>query len=147
MPEAKPTNWPIYRLAPNELEELRKTLDELLEKGLIRESTSPWGAPVLFAPKKDGGLRLCIDYRGLNKQIIKNAYPLPRVDDLLDQVRGATIFSKLDLRSGYWQIPIAKEAIEKTKFRTRYGHFEWLVLPFGLTNAPASFMGHMNRLF
>jgi hypothetical protein len=146
-PGSSPVNRPIYRLAPKELEELRRTLDELLEKGLIRVSTSPWGAPVLFAPKKDGGLRFCIDYRGLNKQTVKNAYPLPRVDDLLDQLRGAKFFSKLDLRSGYWQVPIAPEDVSKTAFRTRYGHFEWLVLPFGLTNAPAAFMDQMHRLF
>jgi hypothetical protein len=146
-PDATPVNRPIYRLSPSELDELRRTLDDLLAKGFIRPSSSPWGAPVLFAPKKDGGLRFCIDYRGLNKQTLKNAYPLPRADDLIDQLNGATIFSKIDLRSGYWQIPIESESIAKTAFRTRYGHFEWLVLPFGLTNAPAAFMDLMHKIF
>ena len=146
-PGATPVNRPIYRLSPSELEELRRTLDDLLAKGFIRPSDSPWGAPVLFAPKKDGGLRFYIDYRGLNKQTVKNAYPLPRADDLIDQLHGATIFSKIDLRSGYWQIPIHPDDVAKTAFRTRYGHFEWLVLPFGLTNAPASFMHLMHRVF
>lgn len=147
IPGATPVNRPIYRLSPTELDELRRTLDDLLAKGFIRPSSSPWGAPVLFAPKKDGGLRFCIDYRGLNKQTVKNAYPLPRADDLIDQLHGAKIFSKVDLRSGYWQIPISAEDVTKTAFRTRYGHFEWLVLPFGLTNAPAAFMDLMHKIF
>jgi hypothetical protein len=100
LPGATPVNRPIYRLSPTELDELRRTLDNLLAKGFIRPSTSPWGAPVLFAPKKDGGLRFCIDYRGLNKQTVKNAYPLPRADDLINQLNGAKFFSKIDLRSG-----------------------------------------------
>jgi hypothetical protein len=147
LPGATPVNRPIYRLSPSELDELRRTLDDLLAKGFIRPSTSPWGAPVLFAPKKDGGLRFCIDYRGLNKQTVKNAYPLPRADDRIDQLNGAKFFSKIDLRSGYWQIPIDAEDVTKTAFRTRYGHFEWLVLPFGLTNAPAAFMDLMHKVF
>jgi hypothetical protein len=146
-PGATPVNRPIYRLSPSELEELRRTLDDLLAKGFIRPSSSPWGAPVLFAPKKDGGLRFCIDYRGLNKQTVKNAYPLPRADDLIDQLQGAKYFSKIDLRSGYWQIPIDHADVSKTAFRTRYGHFEWLVLPYGLTNAPAAFMDLMHKIF
>jgi hypothetical protein len=146
-PGATPVNRPIYRLSPSELEELRRTLDDLLVKGFIHPSNSPWGAPVLFAPKKDGGLRFCIDYRGLNKQTIKNAYPLPRADDLIDQLHGARFFSKIDLRFGYWQIPIDPSDVAKTAFRTRYGHFEWLVLPFGLTNAPAAFMDLMHKVF
>ena len=147
MEGAVPISRPIYRLAPKELEELQKTLGELKDKDFVQHSTSPWGAPVLFTPKKDGKLRLCIDYRGLNKQTVKNAYPLPRIDDLLDQLHGAKCFSKLDLKSGYWQIPVTGKDVPKTAFRTRYGHFEWKVLPFGLTNAPAIFMDQMHRIF
>jgi hypothetical protein len=128
-PGATPVNRPIYRLSPSELEELRRTLDDLLAKGFIRPSNSPWGAPVLFAPKKDGGLRFCIDYRGLNKQTIKNAYPLPRADDLIDQLQGAEYFSKIDLCSGYWQIPIDSADIAKTAFRTRMGILSGLFFP------------------
>jgi hypothetical protein len=146
-PGATPVNRPIYRLSPSELEELRRTLDDLLAKDFIRPSNSPWGALVLFAPKKDGGLRFCINYRGLNKQAVKNAYPLPRVDDLIDQLHGARFFSEIDLCSGYWQIPIDPADVSKTAFRTRYGHFEWLVLPFGLTNAPAAFIDLMHKIF
>jgi hypothetical protein len=146
-PGATPVNRPIYRLSPSELEELRTTLDDLLAKGFIHPSNSPWGGPVLFAPKKDRGLRFCIDYRGLNKQTIKNAYPLPRADDLIDQLQGAECFSKIDLRSGYWQIPIDPSDVSETAFLTRYGHFEWLVLPFDLTNAPAAFMDLIHKIF
>ena len=136
-----------YRMAPAELAELKKQLQDLLDKGFIRPSVSPWGAPVLFVRKKDGSLRLCIDYRKLNQVTIKNKYPLPRIDDLFDQLQAAKVFSKIDLRSGYHQLRIRDEDIPKTAFRTRYGHYEFLVMPFGLTNAPAAFMDLMNRVF
>ena len=114
---------------------MKEQLQELLDKGFIRPSGSPWGAPVLFVKKKDGTMRMCIDYRQLNKVTIKNRYPLPIIDDLFDQLQGASHFSKIDLRSGYHQLKIRREDIPKTAFRTRYGHYEFLVLPFGLTNA------------
>jgi hypothetical protein len=119
----------------------------LLDKGFIRPSVSPWGAPVLFVKKKDGTFRMCIDYRELNKITIKNKYPLPRIDDLFDQLQGAQIFSKIDLRSGYHQLKIRREDISKMAFRTRYGHYKYVVMPFGLANAPAAFMDLMNWVF
>ncbi|KAJ0531230.1 putative nucleotidyltransferase, Ribonuclease H [Helianthus annuus] len=146
IPGAAPITRAPYRLAPTEMKELRTQLDELLAKGFIRPSSSPWGAPVLFVKKKDGSMRLCIDYRELNKVTIKNRYPLPRIDDLFDQLQGASYFSKIDLRSGYHQLRVRDEDVHKTAFRTRYGHYEFLVMPFGLTNAPAAFMDLMNRV-
>ncbi|MCQ7691370.1 reverse transcriptase family protein, partial [Salmonella enterica] len=142
-----PISKPLYRMAPIELEELKKQIQELLDKGFIRPSVSPWGAPVLFVKKKDGSMRLCIDYRQLNQVTIKNKYPLPRIDDLFDQLQGTQVYSKIDLRSGYHQLKIREGDIQKTAFRTRYGHYEFLVMPFGLTNAPAAFMDLMNRVF
>jgi hypothetical protein len=147
VPGTAPISKAPYRMAPAELKELKGQLEELLDKGFIRPSASPWGAPVLFVKKKDGSMRLCIDYRELNRVTIKNKYPLPRIDDLFDQLQGAQVFSKIDLRSGYHQLKIKSEDIPKTAFRTRYGHYEFLVMPFGLTNAPAVFMDLMNRVF
>ena len=136
-----------HRMAPVELQELRVQIQELLDKGFIRPSTSPWGAPVLFAKKKDKTLRLCIDYRQLNRVTIKNRYPLPRNYDLFNQLRGALVYSKIDLRTGYHQLRVRDTDIPKTTFRTRYGHFDFTVMPFGLTNAPAAFMDLMHRIF
>ncbi|KAL5775879.1 hypothetical protein ACOSP7_013436 [Xanthoceras sorbifolium] len=147
IPGTAPISIAPYRMAPAELKELKLQLQELLDKGFIRPSVSPWEAPVLFVKKKDGSMRLCIDYRQLNKLTIKNKYPLPRIDDLFDQLRGATVFSKIDLRSGYHQLRVKDSDIQKTAFRTRYGHYEFVVMPFGLTNAPAAFMDLMNRIF
>ena len=149
--ELQPGTAPIsrrpYRMPPNELAELKKQLQELLDKGYIRPSKSPWGCPALFVKKKDESLRLCVDYRLLNAVTIKNKYPLPRIDILFDQLFGAKVFSKIDLRSGYYQIKIRAEDIPKTAFSTRYGLFEYLVMSFGLTNAPAHFMYLMNSVF
>ncbi|GJQ97014.1 putative reverse transcriptase domain-containing protein [Tanacetum coccineum] len=134
-----------YRLAPSKMQELMKQLQELLDKGFICPSSSPWGAPILFVKKKDGSMQMCIDYRELNKVTIKNRYPLPRIDYLFDQLQGASFFSKIDLRSGYHRLNIREEYISKTAFRTRYGHYEFIVMPFGLTNAPIAFMDLMNQ--
>ena len=119
----------------------------LLEKGFIRLSVSPWGPPVLFVKKKDGTLRFCVDYRQLNKMTVKNKYPLPRIDDLIDQLKGASVFPKIDLRSRYHQLRIKDADMHKTAFRMLYGYFEFLVMSFGLTNAPTAFMDLMNRVF
>ena len=147
VPGATPASITPYRMDPLELKELKLQLQELLEKGFIRPSVSPWEAPMLFVKKKDGTLRLCIDYRQLKKLTVKNKYPLPRIDDLFDQLKGASIFSKIDLRTGYHQLKIKDVDVHKTAFRTQYGHCEFLVMPFGLTNAPAAFMDLMNRVF
>ncbi|GKE90532.1 putative reverse transcriptase domain-containing protein, partial [Tanacetum coccineum] len=128
------------------MKELSEQLQELSDKGFIRPSSSPWGTPVLFVKKKDGSFRMCIDYRELNKLIVKNRYPLPRIDDLFDQLQGSSIYSKIDLRSGYHQLRVREQDIPKTAFQTRYGHYEFQVMPFGLTNAPAVFMDLMNRV-
>ncbi|GKF53847.1 putative reverse transcriptase domain-containing protein [Tanacetum coccineum] len=133
-----------YRLAPSEMKELSEQLQELSDKRFIRPSSSPWGAPVLFVKKKDESFRMCIDYRELNKLTIKNRYPLPRIDDLFDQLQGSSIYSKIDLRSGYHQLKVQEQDIPKMAFRTWYGHYKFQVMPFGLTNAPAVFMDLMN---
>ncbi|GJS31877.1 putative reverse transcriptase domain-containing protein [Tanacetum coccineum] len=146
MPGAAPVARAPYRLAPSEMKELSEQLQELSDKGFIRPSSSPWGAPVLFVKKKDGSFRMCIDYRELNKLTVKNRYPLPRIDDLFDQLQGSSVYSKIDLRSGYHQLRVREQDIPKTAFRTRYGHYEFQVMPFGLTNAPAVFMDLMNRV-
>ncbi|GKC11284.1 putative reverse transcriptase domain-containing protein [Tanacetum coccineum] len=143
---AAPVARAPYILAPSEMQELSNQLQELADRGFIRPSTSPLGAPVLFVKKKDKTFRMCIDYRELNKLTIKNRYPLPRIDDLFDQLQGSSVYSKIDLRSGYHQLRVRNEDIPKTAFRTRYGHYEFQVMPFGLTNAPAVFMDLMNRV-
>ncbi|CAL2238354.1 unnamed protein product [Prunus armeniaca] len=147
LPGTNPIHQAPYRMAPAELRELNTQLQELVDLGFIRPSVSPWGALVLFVKKKDGSMRLCIDYRQSNKGTVRNRYPLPRIDDLFDQLKGAKYFSKIDLRSGYHQLRVRDDDIPKTAFRTRYGHYEFLVMPFGLTNAPAAFTDLMNRVF
>ncbi|GBG69713.1 hypothetical protein CBR_g4544 [Chara braunii] len=137
----------IYRMSPSELDELRRQLKELVEKGWIRPSVSPYGSPVLFVPKKEGTIRMCIDYRSLNAITVKNREPLSRIDDLLDRVQGCRYFSKIDLKSGYHQIAIWPEDQHKTAFQTRYGLYEFVVMPFGLCNAPGTFQHAMNRIF
>ncbi|GBG63564.1 hypothetical protein CBR_g38630 [Chara braunii] len=137
----------IYWMSPGELDELRRQLKDLIEKGWIRPSVSPYGSPVLFVPKKGGTLRMCIDYRGLNPIIVKNVEPLPRIDDLLDRVQGCRYSNKIDLKSGYHQIAIRPEDQHKTAFQTRYGLYEFVVMPFGLCNAPGTFQHAMNRIF
>jgi hypothetical protein len=136
-----------YRMPVNELVELKKQIAELQAKEFIRASSSPWGAPVLFVEKKDGTQRMCVDYRSLNEVTIKNKYPLSRIEDLFDQMKGASVFSKIDLRSGYHQMKIWESEIPMTAFRTRYGLYEYTVMSFGLTNAPAYFMYLMNKVF
>lgn len=147
IPGAEPPSKAPYRLNQKELMELKKQLNDLLERGYVRPSKSPYGAPVLFVDKKDGKLRMCIDYRALNKVTIKNNYPLPRIDDLFDRLAGAKYFSRIDLKSGYYQIRIADADVEKTACRTRYGSYEFLVMPFGLCNAPSTFTTLMNTIF
>ncbi|GKC71911.1 putative reverse transcriptase domain-containing protein, partial [Tanacetum coccineum] len=146
IPGAAPVARAPYRLAPSEMKELSKQLQELSDKGFIRPSSSPWGAPVLFVKKKDGSFRMCIDYRELNKLIVKNRYPLPRIDDLFDPLQGSSIYSKIDLRLGYHQLRVREQDIPKTTFQTRYGHYEFQVMPFGLTNAPADKTEHEKHL-
>nr|GEU53382.1 putative reverse transcriptase domain-containing protein [Tanacetum cinerariifolium] len=146
VPGAAPVARVPYRLAPSEMKELVEQLQELSDKGFIRPSSSPWGAPVLFVKKKDGSFHMCIDYHERNKLTVNNRYPLLRIDDLIDQLQGSSVYSKIDLRSGYHQLRVCEEDITKTAFRTRYGHYEFQVMPFGLTNAPAVFMDLMNRV-
>jgi hypothetical protein len=135
------------KMSTLELKELQMQLEELLRKGYIHPSVSPWGAPVLFVKKRDGTLRICIDFIQLNKAIVKNKYPLPRIDDIFDLLRGAKIFSNIDMRLGYHQARIKEEYISKTSFRTQYGHYKFVVVPFGLANAPYIFMCLMNDIF
>ncbi|GJV31778.1 putative reverse transcriptase domain-containing protein, partial [Tanacetum coccineum] len=129
IPGAAPVARAPYRLAPSEMKELSQQLQELSEKGFIRPSSSQWGAPLLFVKKKDGSFRMCIDYRELNKLTIKNRYPLPRIEDLFDQLQGSSVYSKIDLHSGYHQLRIREEDIPIIVFRTRYGHYEFRVMP------------------
>ena len=136
-----------YCMAQAELVELKSQIEELLGKQFIRPNTSPWGAPVLLVKKKDGSSRLCVDYMYLNKMTIKNKYPLPQIDDLMDQLHGASVFSKIDLRSGYHQILVKVNDVQKMTFRSRYGHYEYVVMSFGVTNVPTMFIDYMNKIF
>nr|GEU80097.1 putative reverse transcriptase domain-containing protein [Tanacetum cinerariifolium] len=146
IPKATQVARSPYRLAPLEMQELFDQLQELKDRGFIRPSTSPWGAPVLFVKKKDGSFIMCIDYQELNELTLKNRYPLPRIDDLFDQLQGSSVYSKIGLRSGYHQLSVREEDILKTAFRTRYGHYEFQVMPFSLTNTAAVFMDLINRV-
>jgi hypothetical protein len=147
LPGTAPISKRPYRMSVEELKELKKQLTELQEAGYICPSSSPWGAPVLFVQKKDGSQRMCVDYRSLNGVTVKNKYRLPNIDDLFDQMSGARVFSKIDLRSGYHQMKIRPSDIPKTDFSTRYGLYEFTVMSFGLTDAPAYFMDLMNKVF
>ena len=147
IPRTQPIVKTPYKMSPSEALELKNQLTQLLEQGFIQSSVSLWGVPVLFQKKKDGTFCLCIDYRGLNQCTIKNKYPLPRIDELLDHLRKAKIFLKIDLRSGYYQVRIKPKDVSKTSFNPRFGHYEFTVMPFGLTNAPSTFNQFMTDLF
>jgi hypothetical protein len=147
LPGTAPISKRPYRMSVEELKELKKQLTDLQEAGYIRPSSSPWGAPVLFVQKKDGSQRMCVDYRSLNGVTMKNKYSLARMEDLFDRMRDARVFSKIDLRSGYHQMKIRPSDIPKTDFSTRYGFYEFTVMLFGLTNAPAYFMDLKNKVF
>ena len=147
LPGTTPPSRPAYRTSPADAIELKKQLDDLISHGFVVPSTSPFGAPVLFVKKKDGSMRMCVDYRALNKQTERDMSGLPRMDELFDRILGAKVFTKLDLRSGYHQIPLHPDDAHKTAFNTRYGHFQFTVLPFGLTNAPATFSNLMQSIF
>jgi hypothetical protein len=147
IPRIVPIAQRPYHVNPQELEELKKQLADMLSKGLIHPSASPWGSPVLFVDKRDGTIRLCVDYRWLNEVTIKNKYPLPKIEDLFDQLNGAKVFSKIDLRTGYQQLKVRESDIPKIAFTTHYGLFEYTIMSFGLTNAPAYFMNLMNKVF
>ena len=147
VPGSKPPARRIYRMSPAEEMELKLQLEDHLRAGRLRPSVSPYGAGTLFASKKDGGLRLCIDYRWLNRITVPNRYPLPRIDELIDKLKGARYFSKLDLSQGFHQIRIAAGDEHKTAFQTKFGSFEWTVMPFGLSNAPATFQMTMDKIF
>jgi hypothetical protein len=147
LPGSTPPARPAYRMSPKDSLELKKQLDDLIAHGFIVPSTSAFGDPVLFVKKKDGSMRMCVDYRALNKITIRDKSGLPRMDELFDRVLGAKVFSKLDLRSGYHQIRVHPDDTQKTAFNTRYGHYQFTVLPFGLTNAPATFSTLMQSIF
>jgi hypothetical protein len=147
MPGTGPIAKRPYEMGVDELKELKKQLREQLDKGFIQTSSSSWGAPVLFVEKKDNRKRLVVDYRSLNEVTIKNKYPLPNINDLFDQLKGAKVFSKIDFRSGYFQLKIREQDIPKTTFTTRYGLYEYTVMSFGQTNEPAYFMTMMNKVF
>jgi hypothetical protein len=146
VPGSAPPPSRLYPLSAAHLFELKEQLTGLLEQGYIRPSESPYGAPILFVSKKDDGWRLCVDYRALNKLTVKNTHPLPRIDEMFEQLHGAKLFTKLDLASGYHQVRMAPEDIEKTAFKTKYGLYEYVVMPFGLTNAPSTFQHLMNNV-
>jgi hypothetical protein len=132
---------------PQELEDLKKQLADMLSRGLIHPNASPWGSPILFVDKQDGTFRLCVDYRKLNEVTIKNKYPLPKIEDLFDQLNGSKVFFKIDIRTGYHQLKVSESDIPKTGFTTCYGLFEYTVMSLGLTNAPTYFMNLMNKVF
>jgi hypothetical protein len=147
LPSTAPISKRPYRMSSDQLQKLKAQIKDLMGKGFIRASSSPWGEQVTFVGKKDGTQRMCVDYRSLNDVTIKNKYPLPRIEDLFDQMRGAKVFSKIDIRSGYHQMKIRPSNISKTTFTTRYGLYEYTAMSFGLTNAPAYFMYLMNKIF
>ncbi|MCO5603226.1 hypothetical protein L7F22_057373 [Adiantum nelumboides] len=147
IPGSSPPNKPPYRVSQAQQEEIMRQVNELVEKGMVRPSSSPFCSPVLLVQKKDGTYRMCVDYRALNRITIKNRFPVPGVEDLFDKLQGSTYFSRIDIKSGYHQIRIVDEDIVKTAFRTTFGLYEYLVMPFGLTNAPATFNRMMERIF